>query len=249
MIDWRAYARNDQLIVREDRQPAAVRVNIFLDLRQSMNWPEENMRGVSNPPKKSTLALNMALNMAYRHLRDQDLINLLILAELPNSQGVMVKIRDLSDLRALHESLLLGELANLSPLESQDDFGNVICDVSYIISDCLSGLDGEQWLDVFARQCPSGRTAFLHLLSSLELDTGWLSGAEIYYEQGVLVEYRGTALLEHGTYGEKLKSWLALVEGRMAAQGFYYVLFSDLTPLSSYFDFFPLFLSRQRGMK
>ena len=41
LIDWKAFARTDQLILREVRDEASARVAVCVDLTETMRWPVE----------------------------------------------------------------------------------------------------------------------------------------------------------------------------------------------------------------
>ena len=42
MIDWKAYARSNQLIVRETARESSVHVGLFCCLEESMFWPDHD---------------------------------------------------------------------------------------------------------------------------------------------------------------------------------------------------------------
>ena len=65
-IDWKVFARTDELIVREHKETAAVRVRVFLDLGESMSWPRKNML-TTNYIQKSELGIRIAYHLAYFH--------------------------------------------------------------------------------------------------------------------------------------------------------------------------------------
>ena len=82
LIDWKAYARTDQLIIREQRDEASARIVIGIESTASMAWPTPDVsaallkRGSRVPPTKIEVAVRMALNLAWIHLRQGDLVEL-----------------------------------------------------------------------------------------------------------------------------------------------------------------------------
>ena len=42
-IDWKVFARSDELIVRQHQETASVQVSVFVDLSSSMNWPSKQL--------------------------------------------------------------------------------------------------------------------------------------------------------------------------------------------------------------
>ena len=81
MIDWRAYARSDHLIIREKHEETNGKISIICDLKSSMNWPDNNIMQLSKKkiPRKSEVALRVALNLSYSHLKEGNQVYLVFL--------------------------------------------------------------------------------------------------------------------------------------------------------------------------
>ena len=63
MIDWKAYARTDQLILREVRDEASARVAVCVDLSETMRWPVDNVPGADRVASKAEVAIRVPLTL------------------------------------------------------------------------------------------------------------------------------------------------------------------------------------------
>ncbi|MCY4380074.1 MAG: DUF58 domain-containing protein [Proteobacteria bacterium] len=81
-IDWRMYARTDNLIVKKIKEPRAIPYEIICDLSESMYWPDPITKASHKikSPQKSHLALRIAFNMAYNLLRLSEPVKLSLLS-------------------------------------------------------------------------------------------------------------------------------------------------------------------------
>lgn len=70
LIDWRSFARTENLIVREESKTARKKVLILCDLAPSMYWPEEDFYKKSKQKfviSKVCFSSRVALHIAYQH--------------------------------------------------------------------------------------------------------------------------------------------------------------------------------------
>ncbi len=242
MIDWRAYARTDQLIIREQQKEAAAKVRIYLDLRASMDWPDASLSGVLQrqdlPMKKQIIAYKVALNLAFRHLREQDLVELVIIHEDDGEfLYYRVKPRSKNDIHHLYEEIF--PQATFTGLESMagSDLEQGSFDLGYCISDML--VEPEQNL-VLLQNCRL--KLLLQVLSSLELDSAWMQADKIYFELADTQEYQGNTLLLADAYKTKLAKWLEDIERLCQRSDINRVLLADSMDLGLYFKMMREFL-------
>lgn len=242
MIDWRAYARTDQLIVREQQKEATAKVRIYLDLRPSMDWPDQSLEGLLTsqnlPIKKLTVAYKVALNLAFRHLREQDLVDLILLHDL-DGQTVFyqVKVRSKNDIRHLYEDALPHQSFSEFEVLTERDLLQQGFDLGYLISDML--MNPEKDLDLLVN-CKV--KLLLQILSSLELDNSWLEKDKIYFELADTQEYQGEILLSGEAYKTKLSKWMEELDRICQNQNINRALLSDTTDLAFYFKIMREFL-------
>ncbi|MCX6119329.1 MAG: DUF58 domain-containing protein [Proteobacteria bacterium] len=71
LIDWKAYARTDQVTLRQHRDEASQHVEILIDLRGSMKWPDFDG---DRPISKSDLAIRIGLWVAHTHIKYGDTV-------------------------------------------------------------------------------------------------------------------------------------------------------------------------------
>ena len=230
LIDWRSFARNDQLIVREQRDEASCQVLLCIDLSDSLNWPD----GIDEheaEPKKLEIALRVALNIAYTHLRLGDHVRLLLwlnemsepTKELLLKNGSQVlSIFERMKKRLFNHKILIDEAVEMNRNVRQ-------ADVSYWISDGLGG-KGLEWLSEYGKIF-----RFIHVLSSLEGDIEWIANDTSYYDDsGIKKEYLGRVLLHNRQYQSRLKKWTKKLKDSVHSAGGIYQFVTDQTPISEF---------------
>jgi hypothetical protein len=102
--------------------------------------------------------------------------------------------------------------------------------VSFWVGDGLGPVDAQAFLRRGKRQ------AWLHVLSSLELDIRWLTNDVAYLDEGPVhvKEYQGQLLKQEDRYAAGLGRWRARLEAELKARGAAYVGLSDATPIAAY---------------
>lgn len=230
LIDWRAYARSDQLIIREQRDEASTRVMICVDLNDTMSWPDMDRPSL---PKKSELALRIALHLAFNHLKKGDLVKVAIWPVKEEKPTNILRLSSSSDVLRMFENLksqqfqLAHESQHLIPYP----FTSYSYDQLYLISDMLREQDWK-WLFTTSRQL-----TLVHVLSSLEWHINWLNSEVCYFdEQLAKKEFLGSSLIQGGRYENRMREWSKeLKESCQKNQG-QYLLVTDKTSLREYLD-------------
>lgn len=228
LIDWRAFARNDQLIIREQRDEASTRVMICLDNNDTMNWPPDSLE---QKPKKLELATRVALHLAFCHLKKGDLVKLALWAKGEKEPQHILKLNSSSDVLRLFQNLEshkfhfdLGQL-QLAPyaLRSQKH------DQLYIIGDALRE---HSFSDFFSL---AKVTSLIHVLSSLEWEISWLHQEFCYFdEHDVKKEFLGSTLLQGDRYQKRMREWSGELKELCQRQAGTYILVTDQTPIRDY---------------
>lgn len=231
-IDWRAFARTDQLLIRQVRDESTVKVTIGLDLSESMQWPPENADYPALPhriPKKSEIALRIGLFLCSMHLKMGDEVKM----------WVMFKDRDLLP-KALLQPKSNAEIRQLfleleSIKFSDKQFSNIFqsnhldqtpSDLAYWVGDALGAADFQQFLKLGRKQL------MVQLLSSLEKDISWVSGNTAYFDENTIKkEYQGTFLKENQRYHTELEQWLAKTKKSVEKFGGSYLFVTNTTPI------------------
>jgi hypothetical protein len=243
LIDWKAYARSDKLIIREIRDEATARILIGLDLSETMIWPTEKFGGLQ-PPTKAEVATRLALNLAHVHLRMGDLVEIWAVTD-PHTRvpSLVTKPRSPSDVvtgfnRMHHAGFgIEAIISEFGPAEPEDRPR----DCAFWIGDTLSNAD-------FGNFLARGRRAFLlHTLSSLELQIDWIENDTSYFDEGMgKKEYQGQVLRNRDNYVKHLANWRAKLERRMHKSGGEYLTVSDQTAIAQYHMTLSQFLASAR---
>lgn len=232
LIDWKAYARTDQLIIREIRDEASATVRIGFDVSETMQWPDALVPVVQMPPRKAEIASRVALHLAYLHLRAGDQVELrAAVAEKERDVVLRAAPRGPLDVVALFERCSRGQF---SAEAIQGEFLSVPgeprgVDVCYWIGDALGAADFRGFMATGKRQL------FLHSLSSLEAGIAWIEGDTTYFDEGSgRREYQGQALRHQNNYDKKLERWRQRLKDEAELGGGAYRLITDLTPIPAY---------------
>lgn len=234
-IDWRAFARTDQLLVREQRENSSVSVLIHVDAQETMIWPDisvpPNIR--MGLPQKIDVAWRMACHIAAGHGRMGDLVFICIWRDQKKREVFQVKsTRDLME--RFHHGI--GESENVAGALGVEETGSKIekeHTMVYWIGDGLSAIE-QTWQSL--EKCRYG--AFLQLLSSLETSVGWLSPTHSYVDQNPpRKEYLGEALLQGEVYQNKLAKWQSKCRLRCQSLGRDFGVFTEQTPVEAYLRF------------
>ncbi len=228
LIDWRAYARNEQLVIREQNDEASCKVNIFIDLSDSMQWPEPAEQREKNLCSKLELAWRMTLNLAYQFYRWGDQVKVYAVR---GKQVLPVRMRSQVDAAIIFEKLALKsfQAADTDFLQGrpQSSFREESGDLVYWISDGFQGVP--DWINSRSLVC------WLQVLSSLELDTKWLDPDSCYFEtrkQGH--EFMGTALLQNDNLHRAVHEWLHQIAEDWLKKFTHHLLLTDMTPIHHY---------------
>jgi len=236
MIDWKAFARTDQLIVREVRDEASSRVVIVVDTTATMLWPTREAIGFApSVPRKVEIAWRVALNLAWLHLRAGDFVTIAVREEpAAGSDSETVEgmpLRSPADTIGLFSKLAAENFSWRAMLSTSDQLNllDVRVDTGWWISDGLSGVDPGQLLG-------RARVASLfHVLSSMELDITWLKGPTCYFDEGrVLKEYQGDSLRLAGAYITGVRAWARRLEETLVQRGIHYAQLTDATAIATY---------------
>lgn len=233
LIDWKAYARTDQLLVREIRDEATARVRIYLDLSDTMQWPRQHLPGEVRA-SKAEVAQRCALALAHMHLRIGDLIELLI-APVPKAEGFgLVRLRSASEAQGLFDRVLVGDFHSAALLELVEPEEENLrpCDIAYWLSDGLWDMDWSKRLGL------AKRFVMVQVLSSLEVDIAWAEAQVSYFdESGERREYQGQQLKAGDHYQKGINAWRQALAAKVNALGGHYFLALENTPITRWLSY------------
>ena len=232
LIDWKAYARTDQLIIREVRDESTARVRIGLDLSETMRWPQVGEPLPAPPVTKAEIAIRVAFYLAHMHLRMGDLVEIWLLtgvqAELPDRRLAPRSPADLVSAFARIESDAFASDVGLSDFMPVT-YSERDVDATFWVGDGLSRADFGAFL------ATGRRSMMLHVLSSLEMDINWTDGATSYFDEGVgRKEYQGQVLKHRENYAKHLAHWRDSLKTRQQRLGGDYVTLTDETKVATF---------------
>ena len=226
LIDWKAFARNDQLIVREERDEASSRVSIVIDANDTMIWPSDRMLTIS----KLELALRIALHLAFVHLKQGDRVKVFLWREGEAKPRSSLVMRSSQDILSLFQSFSDSEFeyATIDKHFAKDDFRPENMHLSYLLSDMLRDKEVE-WL------ADASQVRLFHTLSSKEIDLNWVDGSYCYFDEHLdRKEFLGSQLSQEPIYKKTLEKWLKKTKKKFSTIGRDYHLFTDATPIQQY---------------
>ena len=229
-IDWKAYARTDQLLIKQKKHSARANVAIAVSAAPSMHW-QASFQQLS----KFALALRVALHLAFVHSKRLDSVALYILqCELPTCKTVQA-----SDALALFKHL---EQRGFTLDACQQVCGKPLtslpikADIKYWLGDALEMSVDEPVEFAFEFLTAPSICSFLHVLSPSELDSEWLAADCNYYAANQ--EVSGKEL--QAVMAKEVQAWLQRVKTFWQERSAHYRLLTEDTRISDYLQFFKL---------
>ena len=246
-IDWKAYGRTEQLIVRERRTLCNKPISIIIDNYPSMHWPRKkkrlNQEGVCS--SKFEIATRIAFNLYNIYSEPGNKVTLWLRED---QQQKFPSLGFTSDSRdRLHRFFQSVETSDfdLSIVKSQfrtkkycfENNGDL-----FLISDHLQEMNLESIRSREQRFC------LIHTLSSLDLDSSWMQNSVSYFDDhieersffGEVVRkshFKGIFLRRNRFFEKVVSQWVKQVERDVKAIGGEYRLVTDETPVSDYLLF------------
>jgi hypothetical protein len=206
-LDWRLYAKTEELNVRQVFAPAQERVLIEIDAQDSMHWPDEAVF-TSAYASKFLTAKKCGFALAYAHLQRMDKVYIKY-REGETSEVMTLKSR--SELRELYAMNTLTDLPFSKNAATHYDR-------HYVVSDLINPV-GEIFDNSFV----------IHLLSVLEAKADALPGEFLYYDtQSDHKDIQGEALKKN--YHHALDKWIKTMRDKYPN----YVLVNDHTSVDEW---------------
>jgi len=232
LIDWRAFARTEQLVIREHFDEASCRVRIIIEDSPTMDWPDARLLKAIGRQVCSKRELNwrLGLHLCYQYLKAGDHVKLYRMQ--PNALH-QVSLRSSTELAIHFEQLQKDAFQNFDkvPLESRSISAMQAerSDVLIWISDGLSGIP--QWL--LDKKGPM--TSWIHALSSLEANVSWMRTDDSYFEEApVHREYLGDILLEKQHLQKGIAQWMESMQAQWLHAHRHYLQVHDASSIQRY---------------
>lgn len=268
-IDWRAYGRTDQLLIRETRLQASARVRLLIDARASMHWPDEASRahfGLRSTPRgvsKFGLALRLAFHLAFWHHKAGDRVEVVIFGHPSGPDDhvyrLHVQLAQITECFASIDELQTGDERlfdqlgwRLHRLENVTIAGGREAAPGrhkrfYLLSDGLSEAEGrlsELW-ERFGLN--PEQTTWLHTLHSWEVRPEGLK-RRVSYTDGARRRFVGQFLKRRSWLDEALSKWRAQVGVHAQQAGLGYLLAHEGQAIETYAaDLSDVLSERNRG--
>ena len=244
MIDWKAFGRTDQLIVREQKDEASVKVGIIFDNTDTMQWPDKDLKESVTVPDKLEIALRLALHLSHLHLRLGDQIRIWMTNQ-PEARepGLSYQPGSPSYILSLFNSLARENFAPkmLDRYFKKDRFRMKSFDRAYWITDALCK---GQYQQVSELGCHG---SLIHTLSSLETDLTWLDDNCCYFDKDtVRKEFLGSNLKKNNFFQEQLVNWMDDLSIRLRKHRSHYFAVTDQTALGNYLRFLDVIYQPER---
>jgi hypothetical protein len=207
LIDWKAYARTDQLLVREVRDEAAVRVGIAVSMAESMHWPTREVGVAAHRDKMITkfeAALRCAMNIAFGHLKAGDYVQIWLGSKGITSPTHLWSPRSTGEILSFFDSLIQSGFSQNAAMRAflPTDYARRKYEVVYMLSDMLNH---ESFVEFAGK---SSKSALLHILSSMETDTSWLTERWTYFDsESKGREFQLEDLTEGDAYLRSIAKW------------------------------------------
>jgi hypothetical protein len=232
LIDWRAFARTEQLVIREHFDEASCRVRILIDDSPTLSWPDPRLLKAIGRQlcTKRELSWRLALHLCYQYLKAGDHVKLYRLQQEDLQQVI---VRSPTELAIHFEQLQKDGFQNFAklPMEARSlpAMQTERSDVFIWISDGLNGIP--PWL--LEKKGPM--TSWIHALSSLEADVNWMRTDDSYFEEApVHREYLGDILLEKQHLQRGIAQWMESMQNQWLKVHRHYLQVHDASSIQRY---------------
>ena len=194
-----------------------------------MNWPDNNIMQLSKKkiPRKSEVALRVALNLSYSHLKEGNQVYLVFLT---SNNEYRHQLSSASEAAGIFHTLSQYNFDISRLVNNSWRTGHVSSDPTlfYMISDGL-----EETPSYYSKK--KTKKIFIHTLHSLEKDITWLNEKKSYFDtQRSKKEFLGKTLHNQKFYLEHLENWLDEKADKVQSEGGKYIQINDNTPISYY---------------
>lgn len=230
-VDWKAYSRTDQLVIREKRDEASSTVIIGIDASETMRWPNQAtlQEHKLSCPTKIEFALRVALNIAHIHLMQGDLVQLWVSLDGHAEEAQFdMRPRSPSDIVGIFNRLA-DKRFELTKADMDFNEGSIMSgrkDIAYWVGDGLSKNDIWRFLEYGRRR------VFFHTLSSLEIDIDWVKQDRCYFDEDLQKkEFQGNVLKYSGGYDKAMIKWQKQFKNKSQDQNCNYFLLTDNTAI------------------
>lgn len=224
MIDWKAYARSDELLIRQTKKQAHLNVLVAIDRSLSMSWSysEKNL-------SKEEISYKIAGTLSKIHLKQEDLVWFCCFDE---KKSDLYKLKTNDDTRSLFKLSEKKEkrFDNFLPDEGKFNFTDRFekikdeFDLIYVFSDAL---------DKGYKNYLSSKAIFFHVLSVYELDPRWIHPQLVYYSKKPKISYSGVKLLDNN-YLSIIDNWMSKVK-KESLRVCEYILINEMVSIDELF--------------
>jgi len=233
LIDWKAYAKHNELIIREVQDEASAQVAIAIDADVSMQWPDASLPANYQVIQKLECAVRVGMALAYAHLKVGDMVKVIYTqGRIPKK---IFRPRSSTDVVAAFDRVSSKSFQPETIYEDCIDLKNwpERLDKLYFVSDLLFLTNPEN------DSLNLGQSRILqiyHLLSSLEVDTEWIDSDSFYHDQGgsLIKEYQGKTLNQNKGYDWCLGEWKQKLRQEFRKVGASYVEINEKTSVQSF---------------
>ncbi len=225
-IDWRAYARTDQLLINQQQHSASAEVVIAVSCMPAMHWPPADIHLAA--VHKLETALRVALHLAFMHTKILDQVTFCLVADDLHVR----KISSVTEVLDIYENFcavnfVFAQLPRVCTFATNDTtLLQLKGDAKYWLGDGL-----QTTYQTFLDAAPSAY--MLHTLSSYELKSDWLDNNSSYFERPR--EALGKNLRR--IFRPRLKQWLGDTAQAIENNGGKYLLLTEDTDIAHYLDF------------
>ena len=234
LIDWKAYARTDELIVREHRDEASAKVTIVIDRSSTLNWPPpEQLRaqGVTEKAlQKFETVTRIALYLAYAHLTIGDTVTVGFVDHLGSISRVWTPRSPADVLDIYHLCIKTNFSDALESFMTVANWNASSFNYTWWLSDFLNNTT---FPDIWRE---ARGLSVLHVFSWLETESTWMDGATTYRDEsrGRKI-YLGDQLKDGDAWSSAIKEWQEKVQKSAKTAGGVYFAVDDRTKVGDLF--------------
>ena len=240
-LDWRAFAKHEELLVREQPEYSQIKHLIIVDIAETMTWGP-SLDGTHSWITKSNISLRIILHLFLKLIREGNQVYLCLYDTSEQNSRPQLKSFSLSqiDCQNLFRDCALDPKPAQTLQKIQQSKKNLAVNQQKwtkvtFISDMINQHQKPEWLLDTLKDLTNNLHLF-HLLCAKEIDWSWTDSDHYYSDKkhNGLSKYRGKTLKYSKTLQEMVINWKENIAKKCKQQAIDYFHLSDQTPLEDY---------------
>lgn len=240
-LDWRAFAKHEDLLVREQREYSQIKHLVVLDIAETMNWGP-SLIGAQDWITKSNISLRIIVHLFLKLIREGNQVYLSLCDS--SKQNDLSRLNSFSLSQIDCQNLFRDAALDPKPASQLKEIQKrkkpfLSCEHNWtkvtFISDMINQ-HTDPTPQLSSLKSLTSSVHVFHLLCAKETDWSWTNTDHYYSEHQLkgLSKYRGKALKHNKQLQEIIQTWKEDIAKKCKHYSIEYFYLSDETPIEEY---------------